>query len=266
MNQPSSLLLQADHGPLRVLSINRPERRNALNAELCFAFENAAARAAEDDGVRAVLVRGEGGTFCVGGDVKAMAEGAGAELTVEQRTLLLRKRMEVSRTLHQMAKPTVAAIAGAAAGAGLSIALACDFRIAARSAKITTAFAKVGLSGDFGGTWFITQIVGSAKARELYLMPRTLSADEALALGLVTKVVDDDQLEAEALAFARELAEGPSVTLGYIKRNLNNALTLPLEAALDLEAAHHIRCTMTEDHAEAARAFVEKRTPVFKGR
>lgn len=266
MSQASPLLLQADHGPLRVLSINRPERRNALNAELCFAFEEAASRAAEDDSVRAVLVRGEGGTFCVGGDVKAMAEGAGAELTVEQRTLQLRKRMEVSRTLHQMAKPTVAAIAGAAAGAGLSIALACDFRIAARSAKITTAFAKVGLSGDFGGTWFITQIVGTAKARELYLTPRTLSADEALALGLVTKVVDDEAFEAEALAFARELAEGPSVTLGYIKRNLNNALTLPLETAMDLEAAHHIRCTFTEDHAEAARAFVEKRAPVFKGR
>jgi 2-(1,2-epoxy-1,2-dihydrophenyl)acetyl-CoA isomerase len=266
MSQPPSLLLQADHGPLRVLSINRPERRNALSAELCFAFESAASLAAEDDAVRAVLVRGEGGTFCVGGDVKAMAEGAGAELTVEQRVVMLRKRMEVSRTLYQMAKPTVAAIAGAAAGAGLSIALACDFRVAARSAKFTTAFAKVGLSGDFGGTWFITQIVGSAKARELYLMPRTLSADEALALGLVTKVVDDEDFEAEALAFARALAEGPSVTLGYMKRNLNHAVTLPLEAALDLEAAHHVRCTMTEDHAEAARAFVEKRAPRFKGR
>lgn len=266
MSQPSSLLLQADHGPLRVLSINRPERRNALSPELCLAFEAAASRAADDDGVRAVLVRGEGGTFCVGGDVKAMAEGAGRELTLEQRTLALRQRMEVSRTLHRMAKPTVAAIGGAAAGAGLSIALACDFRVAARSAKITTAFAKVGVSGDFGGSWFMTHVVGTAKARELYLTPRTLSADEALALGLVTKVVDDVSFEAEALAFARALAEGPSVALAYMKRNLNNALTLPLEAALDLEAAHHSRCTMTEDHAEAARAFVEKRAPVFKGR
>jgi 2-(1,2-epoxy-1,2-dihydrophenyl)acetyl-CoA isomerase len=261
-----SVLLQNDHGALRVLSINRPERRNALSAELCFAMENAAAAAAESDAVRALLLRGEGGTFCVGGDVKAMAEGANAELTHEQRVTALRRRMEVSRTLFTMAKPTVAAIAGAAAGAGLSIALACDFRIAARSAKFTTAFAKVGLSGDFGGTWFITQMLGSAKARELYLTPRTLGAEEALALGLVTKVVDDDLLDTEALAFARELAEGPTVTLGYIKRNLNNALTMPLEAALDIEAAHHVRCTFTEDHAEAARAFVEKRAPVFTGR
>jgi len=172
-----AVLLQQDEGPLRLLSMNRPERRNALNSALCTALHEAAQAAADDDGVRAVLLRGEGGTFCVGGDVKDMAEGVGRQLTVEQRTAGLRRRMDVSRVLHQMAKPTVAAISGAAAGAGLSIALACDFRIAARSAKITTAFAKVGLSGDFGGSWFLTHIVGTARARELYLRPQTLSAE-----------------------------------------------------------------------------------------
>lgn len=262
----SEILLQRDEGALRVLSMNRPERRNALNAALCLALHEAADRAWEDDAVAAVLLRGEGGTFCVGGDVKDMAEGVGRTLTVEQRTQGLRRRMEVSRLLHQMPKPTVAAIAGAAAGAGLSMALACDFRIAARSAKITTAFAKVGLSGDFGGSWFLTHIVGTAKARELYLRPQTMSAEQALAIGLVTEVVDDAELDARAMAFTRELAEGPRVTLGYIKRNLNHALTGSLETALDMEAAHHIRSSMTEDHMEAAAAFVQKRAPVFKGR
>ncbi len=259
-------LLESSQGRLRVLALNRPERRNALSPTLCAQLVDAARRAIDDDTVAAVLLRGEGGTFCVGGDVKAMAEGAGHDQTVEARVHALRSRMEISRLLHTMAKPTVAAIGGAAAGAGLSIALACDFRIAARSAKITTAFAKVALPGDFGGSWFLTHIVGAAKARELYLRPQTLSADEALALGLLTRVVDDASFEAVALDFAAEMAAGPSVTLGYMKRNLNAALTGSLDALLDMEAEHHVRCTMTEDHREAAAAFVHKRTPVFKGR
>jgi 2-(1,2-epoxy-1,2-dihydrophenyl)acetyl-CoA isomerase len=259
-------VLIARRGRLCVLSMNRPERRNALNGELLQQLLEAAQRAALDPEVAAVLLRGEGGTFCVGGDVKAMAEGAGRDLSHEQRVLGLRSRMEVSRVLHTCPKPTVAAIAGAAAGAGLSMALACDFRVAGRSAKITTAFAKVGLSGDFGGSWFLTHIVGTAKARELYLRPRTLSADEAFDLGLVHEVVDDDALDAAAEAWAQDLANGPSVTLGYIKRNLNFALTGSLEAALDLEAAHHIQSSNTDDHREAAAAFVQKRPPVFRGR
>lgn len=262
----SNEVLVTNEGPLRTLSLNRPDRRNAMNAGMLQALIDHARLAESDPQVTAVLLRGEGGSFCVGGDVKAMAEGAGRELPIQQRVQALRSRMEVSRVLHTMAKPTVAAVAGAAAGAGLSLALACDFRIAARSAKFTTAFAKVGLSGDFGGSWFLTHIVGTAKARELYLRPRTMTADEALALGLVTEVVDDDQLDESARAFASDLANGPSVTLAYIKRNLNFALSGSLEAALDLEASHHIQSSMTEDHREAAAAFVEKRSPVFKGR
>ena len=260
------MVLETTQGRLRTVAMNRPERRNALNAALCEGLLDAAQRAADDDAVGALLLRGHGGHFCVGGDVKAMAEGAGRDESDEHRTAGLRSRMEVSRVLHTMAKPTIAAIDGAAAGAGLSIALACDFRIAARSAKFTTAFAKVGLSGDFGGSWFLSHIVGTAKARELYLTPRTLSADDALALGLLTRVVDDDQLHEEAERFAQSLADGPSVTLGLMKRNLNFALGGGLEAALDLEAAHHVRSSLTADHREAAAAFVAKRTPVFQGR
>jgi 2-(1,2-epoxy-1,2-dihydrophenyl)acetyl-CoA isomerase len=159
----------------------------------------------------------------------------------------------------------VAQVDGAAAGAGLSIALACDLRVASASCKITTAFAKVGFSGDYGGTFFLTQLLGSAKARELYLMSPVLSAQEACNLGMVTKVVPDAEVEAAAHELAMSLAQGPSITLGYIKRNINNAETMTLEACFDAEAIHHTRCGETADHKEAAKAFVEKRKPAFSG-
>jgi 2-(1,2-epoxy-1,2-dihydrophenyl)acetyl-CoA isomerase len=213
-----------------------------------------------------VLLRGEGPAFCVGGDVKDMAEGKGRELTTEQRMRSLRSRMEAARLLHVMAKPTIAAVHGAAAGAGLSLALACDFRVVARSTKITSAFAKVGLSGDFGGSWFLTRIVGAARARDLYLRPRVVNADDALVIGLVTEVVEDGALDERARRFAIELAQGPRVTLGYMKQNLNHAITGSLESALDLEALHHTLSAGTQDHHEAAAAFMEKREPRFVGR
>jgi 2-(1,2-epoxy-1,2-dihydrophenyl)acetyl-CoA isomerase len=146
------------------------------------------------------------------------------------------------------------------------MALACDLRIASASAKITTAFAKVGYSGDYGGTYFLTRMLGSAKARELYLLSPVLTAQEALALGMVTRVVADAEIDVAAHELALSLAQGPTVTLGYIKKNINNAETLPLEACFDGEALHHSRCSETEDHKEAAKAFVEKRAAAFKGR
>ena len=246
------------------LTINRPERRNALNPELGLRLVEAARRAATDPDVRAVLLKGAGGTFCVGGDVKSMAEGR-APLGFEAKMANLRRGMEVSRILHQMPKLVVAQLDGAAAGAGLSIALSCDLRVASASCKITTAFAKVGLSGDYGGTYFLTQMLGSAKARELYLTSPVLSATEAYNLGMVTKVVPDADIDAEAHDLAMSLAQGPSVTLGYIKRNINNAETMSLEACFDAEAIHHSRAGDTADHKEAAKAFVEKRKPVFQG-
>jgi 2-(1,2-epoxy-1,2-dihydrophenyl)acetyl-CoA isomerase len=260
------LLLETNEGALRILTLNRPERRNALNAALCERLLGALRDAGEDAAVGAVLLRGEGPAFCVGGDVKDMAEGKGRDLSPEQRMRSLRSRMEASRLLHVMPKPTIAAVRGAAAGAGLALALACDFRVVARSTKITSAFAKVGLSGDFGGSWFLTRIVGAARARDLYLRPRVIGADEALAIGLVTEVVDDDVLEERARQFALELARGPRVTLGYMKQNLNHAINGSLESALDLEALHHTLSAGTQDHHEAAAAFMEKREPRFVGR
>ena len=260
----TDMVLQSLDNGLLTITMNRPDRRNALNPDMTRGLVEAARRAAEDHEVRAVLIKGAGGTFCVGGDVKSMAEGR-APLGFEAKMANLRRGMEVSRILHEMPKPVVAQIDGAAAGAGLSIALSCDLRVAGASAKITTAFAKVGLSGDYGGTYFLTQMLGSAKARELYLLSPVLTAQEALHLGIVNKVVPDAEVEAEARELAMSLAQGPTVTLGYIKTNINNAERLSLEACFDAEAMHHSRSGDTADHKEAAKAFVEKRKPAFVG-
>jgi 2-(1,2-epoxy-1,2-dihydrophenyl)acetyl-CoA isomerase len=257
------VLQNLDQG-LLTITMNRPDRRNALNPEMTAGLVAAARRATDDTEVRAVLLKGAGGTFCVGGDVKSMAAGR-APMTFEAKTSNLRRGMEVSRLLHELPKPVVAQVDGAAAGAGLSIALSCDLRVASASVKITTAFAKVGLSGDYGGTYFLTHLLGSAKARELYLTSPVLTAQEALVLGMVTKVVPDAEIDAAAHELAMSLAQGPSVTLGYIKRNINNAEHMSLEACFDAEAIHHSRAGETADHKEAAKAFVEKRKPVFHG-
>jgi 2-(1,2-epoxy-1,2-dihydrophenyl)acetyl-CoA isomerase len=258
------MVLQHLEAGLLTITMNRPNRRNALNPDMVSGLVEAARRAAEDHDVRAVLLKGAGGTFCVGGDVKAMAEGR-APLPFEAKLANLRRGMEVSRILHQMPKPVVAQLDGAAAGAGLSIALSCDLRVASESCKITTAFAKVGFSGDYGGTYFLTKLLGAAKARELYLLSPVLSASEALALGMVTKVVPDADIDAAARDLVLSLAAGPSVALGYIKRNINNAEELSLEACFDGEAIHHTRAGETADHKEAAKAFVEKRMAAFVG-
>jgi 2-(1,2-epoxy-1,2-dihydrophenyl)acetyl-CoA isomerase len=263
MSANEIVLQDLDHG-LLTITMNRPERRNALSPDMTRGLVDAARRAADDHEVRAVLVKGAGGTFCVGGDVKSMAEGR-APLPFEAKMANLRKGMEVSRILHQMQKPVVAQLDGAAAGAGLSIALSCDLRVASASCKITTAFAKVGFSGDYGGTYFLTQLLGSAKARELYLLSPILTAQEAYNLGMVTKVVPDTEVEEAARELAMSLAQGPSIALGFIKRNINNAESMSLEACFDGEAIHHTRAGETADHKEAAKAFVEKRKPAFQG-
>ena len=260
----TELVLQHLDAGLLTITMNRPDRRNALNPEMTRGLLEAAQRAADDHEVRAVLFKGAGGTFCVGGDVRSMAAGR-APLPVEAKLANLRRGMEVSRILHQMPKPVVAQLDGAAAGAGLSMALACDLRVASGSCKITTAFAKVGFSGDYGGTYFLTQLLGSAKARELYLLSPVLTAEAALALGMVNRVVPDENIDGAARELAMSLAQGPSIALGYIKRNINNAEHLSLEACFDGEAIHHTRTGETADHKEAAKAFVEKRKAVFRG-
>jgi 2-(1,2-epoxy-1,2-dihydrophenyl)acetyl-CoA isomerase len=260
-------LLEAVADGVAVLTMNRPERLNAMSGPMLDAMLEALPRLAADPAVGVVVLTGAGRGFCAGGDVKAMAEGTESEgATLEDKAHALRSRMEVSRWLHEMPKPTIAMVRGAAAGAGLSLALACDLRVASENARFATAFARVGYSGDFGGSYYLTRLVGTARARELYYTAAILDAREAQALGMVNRVVPDDRLEAETLELAGRLARGPRVALRYMKRNMNAAESGTLKELLDLEAWHHSRTGMTEDHREAARAFVEKREPVFKGR
>ncbi len=254
------------------ITLNRPERRNALSNEMLQGLEGALIDAETATDVGAVVITGAGGAFCAGGDVKGMAEanagGSGGGLGLDER--IHRQRLSqrgTSGRLYNMPKPTVAALPGAAAGAGLSIALACDLRIAAENAILTTAFARVGFSGDYGGTYFMSQLIGAAKARELYLLSERVDAKEAERLGLVNRVVSAATLEEETQALATRLAHGPTVAYRYMKENLNRAVSgAEVFDCLDLEATHHVHTGFTEDHREAAKAFVEKREPTFKGR
>src|SRR2546421_7257703 len=260
-------LLERIEDGVALLTMNRPDRLNALSDEMLDALLDTLPRLASDPDVGVVVLTGAGRGFCAGGDVKAMAEGRefGGD-TLEDKAQGLRAKMEVSRWLHEMPKPAIAMVRGAAAGAGLALALGCDLRVASDSARFATAFARVGYSGDFGGSWFLTQLVGTAKARELYLTADIVDAQQALALGIVNRVVPDVRLEDETMALAARLARGPRIAYRYMKRNFNAAESGTLKDLLDLEAWHHTRCGMTEDHREAAKAFVEKREPVFRGR
>ena len=260
-------LLEALKDGVAVLTMNRPDRLNALSESMLDAMLEALPRLAADPQVGVIVLTGAGRGFCAGGDVKAMAEGREfAGDTLEERAQVLRSKMEASRWLHEMPKPTIAMVRGAAAGAGLSLALACDLRVAGEGAKFGTAFARVGYSGDFGGSYYLTQLVGTAKARELYYTADLIDAKQALTLGLVNRVVPDDRLEEETLALAGRIARGPRVAHRYMKRNLNAAESGTLTDVLDLEAWHHTRTGQTDDHREAAKAFVEKREPTFRGR
>jgi 2-(1,2-epoxy-1,2-dihydrophenyl)acetyl-CoA isomerase len=262
-------LIETIDGGIATLTLNRPEARNALTSGMMSALAEALPRLAADPAVRVVVITGAGRAFCSGGDVKGFAQraaGAPQTMSFDHKVHDLRVRMEAVRWLHEMPKPTLAVIPGPAAGAGLSIALACDLRIAATDAKLTTAFSKVGLSGDFGGSYFLNHLVGAAKAREMYFTAQVLSGEEALRIGLVNRAVPYEALEAAGRDYARELLNLPTVAVGYMKRNLNTGLQGTLADVLDSEAIHMIRTFDTDDHKGAARAFVEKRAPEFKGR
>ena len=258
-------LLETVTDRIATLTLNRPDRLNALSTPMLDGLLEALPRLAADPEIAVVILTGAGRGFCAGGDVKSMAEGTSL-LNVEDAVGRLRGRMEVSRLLHEIPKPTIAMVNGAAAGAGLAMALACDLRVASESARFITAFAKVGFSGDFGGSYFLSKLIGSGRARELYYTGEALDAKQALALGLANQVVPDAALAQATMALAKRLASGPGIALGLMKQNFNAAESGTLSELLDLEALNQVKTSRTEDHREAARAFVEKRAPAFKGR
>jgi 2-(1,2-epoxy-1,2-dihydrophenyl)acetyl-CoA isomerase len=252
---------------IAVVTMNRPEKMNALTTAGFMLLTKTLRQLATDEDASVVILTGAGRAFCAGGDVSSMASDTEfTETTLEGRAQTLREAMDCARVLHDMPKPTIAMVRGAAAGAGLSLALSCDLRVASASARFVTAFKEVAYSGDFGGSYFLTKLVGPSKAKELYFLSERLNAEQALNLGIANVVVEDSNLDAETKAIAARLAAGPQVAYRYMKRNLNAAETLSLAEVMDLEAWHHTRCGMTEDHLEGARAFVEKRKAQFKGR
>ena len=254
----------ARRGRLGVVTLERPQMLNALTMTMIAAIEEAARAAEADPDVAAICITGAGRGFCAGGDVKTMGERSGAGF--EPRARGIQNSNKIPMLMRSIPKTVIAMVNGAAVGAGLSMALAADLRVAGKSAKFGTGFLKIGLSGDWGGTWTLTRLVGTAKARELYLLGDTIGADEALACGIVNRVAEDADLRDTTMALARRIAAMPQVAAGYVKRNLFAAETGDFQTSLDLEAFHQARCSQTEDHREAVAAFKEKRRPVFHGR
>jgi enoyl-CoA hydratase/carnithine racemase len=254
-----------------VLTFNRPEVRNALGDVVSPALRTMIARLRDDARARCVVLTGAGAAFCSGGDVKGMG-GGGREVERPARTPeevvrdLTRRQQALTGALYALPKPTIAALPGPAAGAGFSIALACDLRIAAESAFVTTGFANVGLSGDYGASFFLTKLVGSARARELFLTAERVDAARCEALGIVNRVVPDDRLMDETLALALQLAAGPTVAFAAMKANLDRAQRADLPTCLAGEARGIVETAQTRDHREAVRAFALKRRPDFEGR
>lgn len=261
-------LLCAISDGVAVLTLNRPEARNALSTDLSPALRRMIASVDADESVRAIMITGAGTAFCAGGDVKNMGDRrAPTDQTADDKFQIMRERHHgICGVLHASRKPTVAALPGPAAGAGLALALACDIRIAAESAFVSTGYVRIGLSGDYGIAWLLTQAVGASRARELLLTNERLSAARAAELGIVHRVVADAELQQNAMTLARSLAEGPGVAFRYIKDNLDEASEISYATAIDREAERMQRAQGSADHKEAVRAFVEKRNPKFIGR
>lgn len=258
------MILTSIEKRVATLTFDRPEKLNALNAELISRAIESLKTWAEDAAVGAIVVTGAGRAFCAGGDVTMMAKDA--DSTLEQNIDRLREWQELSLRLFMHPKVTIASVNGFAMGAGLGICLACDLRIASDRARFGTAYAKVGFGGDFGTTWLLTHYAGAPKAKELMFLGDPIDAEEARRLGLVNTVVPHDQLETETHELAYRIAQGPLTSYRYMKANVNFAAATDFRTMLDREAETHQRCGQTEDHKEGVRAFLEKRPPQFKGR
>jgi len=264
--QSYDVLTVEKEGRVMLVTLNRPERMNALTPQLHARLADALHDAAADPGVGAVVLTGAGRAFCAGGDLRQSGPSHGERpraATMEERADDLLHHAQTTQRLHTMPKPTIAMLNGAAAGAGLALALACDLRIAAQDAVLTTAYARVALSGDLGISWFLTRLVGGGRARELMLLSDKIDARRAESIGLVTRVVPGEALRDETMAIATRLAMGPTVAQRYIKQNLNDALAGALGDVLEAEATRMARCGRTPEVKEAALAFREKRLARF---
>lgn len=261
---------ELDDDGVLVITLDRPERRNAMLPEMWHGLALALTEAGDADDVRCVVLTGAGGAFCAGGDVKRMADGSNApppELSFEEVVAnQQRNTLATSAALHTMTKPTLAAVGGPAAGAGLGLALACDLRVAVDTAIMTTAFTKVGLSGDYGVNWFLTRLVGPARAKELMFLSDKLDMSRALELGLVNQLASKDDYGSTWRSLAHRLATGPTRAYAAVKDNINQSIDGDLVDCLNAEVVNLRRSAATHDHIEGRTAFTERRAPVFEGR
>lgn len=251
-----------------LITLNCPQARNALSDHLTPALRRMIKQCGDDPNVGALLITGAGTAFCAGGDVKGMGSNSTkVEIAFEDRVADLRIRQRtLTGALVAVRKPTIAALPGPAAGAGMALALACDIRIAGESAIMSTGYARVGLTGDYGIAWLLTRLVGTSRARELMFLSERIDARRCEMLGLVNRVVPDAELRDAVFALATSLAEGSAIALAHIKDNLDHALTSDFLDSMDREAEYMVRSSRTTDHKEAVRAFIDKRRPVFAGR
>ncbi len=259
------VLLETKQEGIVTLVMNRPDRMNALNNELATALNATLDRIAQDEAVHVVVLTGAGRAFCAGGDLALIGKGreTGNSQSLEP---LLRAGMQSVLKIRTMPQPVIAAVNGAAAGAGMNIALAADIRIAAEEAAFGENFAKVGLFPDYGGTYFLPQLVGPAKAAELFYTGDMIDAKTALSLGIVNQVFPGAALEGEILRLARKIAQGPQVAIRAVKSVIFGKEKKALEEALEQEVSEQIRCFLSEDCKEGIRAFFEKRPPKFTGK
>jgi len=253
------------------ITLNRPGKRNALSDRLTPALRRILLELDTRQDVGCIVITGAGSAFCAGGDISGMGAVGGdpsaLEPTIQERTRALQHKHDtLTHRLFDHSKPTIAALPGVAAGAGFCIALACDIRIAAASAFVTTAYRSIGFSGDYGGSWLLNQLVGPARTKELFYTARRVQSDEALALGIFNQVVSDEDFLTETMNLAKHIASGPPIALGYMKENINAATGCDLRTSLNMEADRLIRCAFTQDHKEAVTAFMAKRAPVFSGK
>ena len=259
------ILLEKREG-VALVTLNRPERFNSFTTNMYRQFPRIIDQLKRDDQVRAVVLTGAGKGFCAGSDVSDRLSRRLEEGDEESRFENLRQVGAMALDIADLDKPLIGAINGAAVGAGLSLSLLCDIRLASEKARFGAVWLSVGLVPDVGATYYLPRIVGREKSMELMLSREVIDAREALKIGLVSRVVAPDQLMKDAMELATKIASGPAVAIELTKRSLQRSLTNDLEAQLDYETYAQNICRQTEDHKEGIRAFEEKRKPVFTGR
>lgn len=272
-----NIILSEDEG-VTTITLNRPEKRNAMSPELMEEFAKALDRVAKDENTRAVVITGAGEAFCAGGDVKLDVAKVGEYVSDmkskrSSRMSIMAQAAKHANALIQpikkiaaMEKPVIAAINGFAVGGGCDLAMVCDIRIASEKAKFGEFYVRRGLVPDLGGTYFLPRLVGISRAKRLIFTGDLIDAKEAESIGLVDEVVPEDQFESAVYDFAKKLAKGPTKAIGAAKREINKALNMNLDESLSAAMSAQLPLIQTEDYKEGYTAFLEKREPVYKGR